>query len=101
LDPLPFIYEQPEGVPCWIKKLDDIVTMKKKDVLVFLRGYGESTDDADLNELRRRLAIAVSVPEETANDKFNFVDSSSGSDDEGDEQVMNDETTAQLIPISS
>jgi hypothetical protein len=70
---IPFLYDQPEGMPCFIRKLDDIVNMSKENVLIFLRGYGEPTDDADLNELRRRLAIAVGVPIQTANKEFNYV----------------------------
>jgi hypothetical protein len=74
---LAFLYDQPEGMPCWIRRLDDIVNMSEANALVFLRGYGEPTEGADLNELRRRLAIAVGVPESIANKKFNYVDEGS------------------------
>jgi hypothetical protein len=105
LDPLPFICDQPEGMPCWIKKLDDIVTMSEANVLIFLRGYGESTDDADLNELRRRLAFAVGVPDEIANKKFNYVNEfweSLGRLDENNENDgddVNDENDVDTVKV--
>lgn len=98
---LPFLYDQPEGMPCWIRRLDDIVNMNEANVLVFLRGYGEPTDDADLNELRRRLAIAVGIPEDIVNKKFNYVNEASKflekKEDENGEKML---TIMDILPTS-
>lgn len=69
--PIPFVFAQPEGMPCWIKGLDDIANMSENDVKVFLRGYDKSLEGT-LDELKRNLAVTVGVPIDDADKRFNY-----------------------------
>lgn len=69
ITPIPFLVAQPEGMPRYIREMDDIIKLNEEEVKIFLRGYTESTE-GKINELKRRLALSVDFPKDAVEDVF-------------------------------
>jgi hypothetical protein len=93
ITPIPFIILQPEGMPRYLREMDDIVKLNEEEVKIFLRGYTENTDGT-INELKWRLALSVGFPKEEVNWTFGYFepqyvhseDEKPSRDDEEDDQ---------------
>jgi hypothetical protein len=69
--PIPFIIPQPEGMPRYLREMDDIIKLNEEEVKLYLRGYTESTDGT-INELKWRLALSVGFPKKEVNLTFGY-----------------------------
>jgi hypothetical protein len=71
LSPIPFAIDIPEGMPCYIRHIEDIVNLTEDQVNIFLKGY-DCKIKGPLNKKKYELAKILGVPFEFAKKSFNY-----------------------------
>jgi hypothetical protein len=69
LTPIPFVLDIPEGMPCFIRCIGDIINLTEVQVNIFLKGYSCSTKGS-LDRKKYRLAKTLGVPSDVAKKTF-------------------------------
>jgi hypothetical protein len=75
LKPIPFIIDIPEGMPCYIRSIEDIVNLTEEQVNIFLKGYACNIKGS-LERKKYELARNLGVPWDLAKETFNYDPSS-------------------------
>jgi hypothetical protein len=71
LMPIPFVIDIPEGMPCYIRRIEDIVNLTEDQVNIFLKGYACNIDGT-LDKKKYELAINLGFPLYVTQETFNY-----------------------------